>query len=166
MPCLAAQASGQHFPGLLTTSGVKYADIAAAGAPMAQWDALPSAAKCQILLAIGFLELFSESSDVLALDGQQHYVRGGKPGYFPKLKGKIPHPIPFNLWDPTGQASKQTPEAREKSLLAEINNGPPTHPRHTQCPACRPACRPASRPLPALLPSLPSRQCRRHTPTC
>jgi len=116
-------ASGQHFPGMLTTSGVKYADISAAGAPMAQWDALPSAAKCQILLAIGFLELFSESSDVLALDGQQHYVRGGKPGYFPKLKGKIPHPIPFNLWDPFGQASKQTPEAREKSLLAEINNG-------------------------------------------
>jgi len=116
-------ASGSHLPGLLTTSGTSYADIAAAGAPMAQWDALPSASKCQILLAIGFLELFSESSDVLALDGQQHYVRGGKPGYFPKLKGKIPHPIPFNLWDPFGQASKQTPEAKEKSLLAEINNG-------------------------------------------
>merc|ERR1712022_89428 len=56
-------------------------------------------------------------------DGQQHYVRGGKPGYYPTLKDKFPHPIPFNLFDPFGLTSKMTPEKKEKSLLAEINNG-------------------------------------------
>ncbi|KOO34258.1 chloroplast light harvesting protein isoform 12 [Chrysochromulina tobinii] len=86
-------------------------------------DALPSAAKLQIFAAIGFLELCGESSIFLAADGQQHYVRGGKPGYFPKLKGKMPHPIPLNLWDPLGLTAKMTPERKARALLAEINNG-------------------------------------------
>jgi len=90
---------------------------------MAQWDALPSASKVQILLAVGFLELMSESSAVLALDGQQHYVRGGKPGYFPKLKGKVPHPIPLEFFDPVGWTKSMTPERKEQALLAELNNG-------------------------------------------
>merc|ERR1719247_1875715 len=102
---------------------MSFGDISAAGGPSDQWDALPSPAKCQILLAIGFLELCGESSVFLEADGQQNYVRGGKPGYYPKLKGKMPHPVPLNLWDPFGQASKQTPEQKEQSLLAEINNG-------------------------------------------
>jgi hypothetical protein len=50
-------------------------------------------------------------------------VRGGKPGYYPTLKDKFPHPIPFNLFDPFGLTKKMTPEKKEKSLLAEINNG-------------------------------------------
>ena len=64
-----------------------------------------------------------EASVFLEADGQQHYVRGGKPGYYPTLKDKFPHPIPFNLFDPFGFTSKMTPEKKEKSLLAEINNG-------------------------------------------
>merc|ERR1712227_502774 len=51
------------------------------------------------------------------------YVRGGKPGYYPTLKDKFPHPIPFNLFDPFGLTAKMTPERKEKALLAEINNG-------------------------------------------
>jgi hypothetical protein len=89
------QSAGIHWPwnlqGLATFHGVKpisFAEISAAGGPGDQWDALPSAAKLQIFAAIGFLELCGESSIFLAADGQQHYVRGGKPGYFPKLKGK------------------------------------------------------------------------------
>ena len=31
--------------------------------------------------------------------------------------------MPFNLFDPFGLTSKMTPEKKEKSLLAEINNG-------------------------------------------
>merc|ERR1719247_2528712 len=102
---------------------MSFGDISAAGGPSDQWDALPSPAKVQIIGAIGFLELVGESSVFLEMDGQQHYVRGGKPGYYPKLKGKMPHPVPCNLWDPFGFASKQTPEQKEQSLLAEINNG-------------------------------------------
>jgi len=127
------QGSGFHFPwnlqgplGLAVPEGtptISFADISAAGGPADQWDALPSAAKLQIIGTIGFLEAIGESSIFLGMDGQQHYVRGGKPGYYPKLKGKMPHPVPLNLWDPFGQASKQEPEAKEQSLLAEINNG-------------------------------------------
>merc|ERR1711966_327376 len=64
-----------------------------------------------------------EASGFLEADGQQHYVRGGKPGYYPTLKDKFPHPVPLNLWDPFGFLSKATPEKKEKALLAEINNG-------------------------------------------
>merc|ERR1711988_117265 len=56
-------------------------------------------------------------------DGTKHYVRGGKPGYYPTLKGKMPHPVPLNLWDPFGLTKKMTPERKEQALLAEINNG-------------------------------------------
>merc|ERR1719235_163767 len=102
---------------------ISFADISAAGGPADQWDALPSSAKLQILGAVGFLELFSETRFALGADGQKHYVRGGKPGYFPTLKDKFPHPVPLNLWDPFGFTSKLSPERKEKALLAEVNNG-------------------------------------------
>merc|ERR1719183_2775040 len=102
---------------------ISFADIAAAGGPADQWDALPSAAKLQIIGAIGFLEMWGEASAALELDGQVHYVRGGKPGYYPTLKDRFPHPVPFNLFDPFGLTKKMTPEQKEKSLLAELNNG-------------------------------------------
>jgi len=116
-------ASGIHFPWALTTSGVTFADISAAGGPGDQWDALPSAAKAQIFCAIGFLELWGESSVALENDGQKHYVRGGKPGYYPSLKGNMPHPVPFDLFDPFGLSKKATAEQKAKGLLKEINNG-------------------------------------------
>ena len=148
------QANGIHFPwniqgpfpsGLDTVS---FGDISAAGGPADQWDALSTGAKLQILGVVGFLEMWSETSAALELDGQKHYVRGGKPGYFPTLKGRFPHPVPLNLWDPFGTpltrprarpparrshpappplpagfTSKMTPERKEKALLAEVNNG-------------------------------------------
>jgi len=127
------QSNGIHWPGNLQAplpgglnadlATISYADISAAGGPSDQWDALPSAAKLQIIGAVGFLEMCGEASVFLEADGQQHYVRGGKPGYYPTLKDKFPHPIPFNLFDPFGLTKKMTPEKKEKSLLAEINNG-------------------------------------------
>ena len=65
----------------------------------------------------------SESSVFLEMDGTQHYVRGGKPGYFPTLTDKMPHPVPLNFFDPFGLTKKLTPEQKETKLLAEINNG-------------------------------------------
>ena len=71
--------------------------------------------------------MWGETSTVLKLDGEAHYVRGGKPGYYPKLNRKddaaFPHPVPLNLWDPFGFTSKMSPERKEKALLAEVNNG-------------------------------------------
>merc|ERR1712204_62436 len=59
----------------------------------------------------------------LEADGQKHYVRGGKPGYYPSFQGRYPHPVPLDLWDPFGFTKKLSPERKEKALLAEVNNG-------------------------------------------
>jgi len=123
------QSNGIHFPWNIQSNfgydlpTVSFADIAAAGGPADQWDALPTAAKVQIICVVGFLEMWSETSAALEMDGQKHYVRGGKPGYFPKLKDRFPHPVPLDLWDPFGFTSKLSPERKEKALLAEVNNG-------------------------------------------
>jgi len=126
------QSNGIHFPWNLQAPvlginagipTISHADISAAGGPADQWDALPTSAKIQIIGFIGFLEMWGESSVALEMDGQQHYVRGGKPGYFPTFKDKMPHPVPLNFWDPLGLTKKMTPERKEKALLAEINNG-------------------------------------------
>ena len=95
--------------------------------PPEQWAALPIESKHQILTFIGFLEVYSE----LATSVQdptiriQHYMKGGKPGEFPKfgLAGGIPHPVPFNYYDPFGWSKNKSPEAKAKGLRAEINNG-------------------------------------------
>ena len=57
---------------------ISFADISAAGGPADMWDALPTAAKLQIILVVGFLEMHGENSLALEADGQKHYVRGGK----------------------------------------------------------------------------------------
>merc|ERR1712182_159161 len=103
---------------------ISFADISAAGGPADQWDALPTAAKVQIICVVGFLEMWGETPIALEADGEKHYVRGGKPGYYPKLTGgRFPHQVPLNLWDPFGFTKKLTPERKEKALLAEVNNG-------------------------------------------
>merc|ERR1719305_1113542 len=117
------QANGIHFPWKTTLSGITYDDIAAAGGPADQWDALPTGAKLQIILFVGFLEFLSENNYVLAASGNSHYMRGGKPGAFPSLKKVIPHPIPFDLFDPFGFQKGKSDEWKSTKLLAEINNG-------------------------------------------
>jgi hypothetical protein len=102
---------------------VSFADISAAGAPGDMWDALPTAAKVQIGCVVGFLEMHGENSLALEADGQKHYVRGGKPGYYPSFKGRYPHPVPLDLWDPFGFTKNLSAERKEKALLAEVNNG-------------------------------------------
>jgi len=110
---------------------VSFAEIAAAGGPGDQWDALPALAKVQIIGAVGFLEVLGELSSNIEANGEKHYVRGGKPGYFPPFSGPFnngapgtwPHPLPLDLWDPFGFTKNMSPERKEKALLAEINNG-------------------------------------------
>jgi hypothetical protein len=102
---------------------ISFADISAAGSPADMWDALPTAAKLQIILVVGFLEMHGENSLALEGDGQKHYVRGGKPGYYPSFKGRYPHPVPLDLWDPFGFTKGLSAERKEKALIAETNNG-------------------------------------------
>jgi len=118
------QANGIHWPWNLERSGLSFGDISAAGSPPDQWDALPTAAKMQIILAIGFFELLGENSFALEQSGEKHYMRGGKPGFYPSFKTEaIPHPVPFDLFDPFGISKNATPEKKAKGLLVETNNG-------------------------------------------
>jgi hypothetical protein len=97
-------------------------DIPLGLSPPALWDALPYDAKWQIIGGIGIFELWRESSAVLAGDGEKHYMRGGKPGYYPTFD-MLPHPVPLNLFDPFNLQKPMKPEKKAKSLLAEVNNG-------------------------------------------
>jgi hypothetical protein len=85
--------NGVHWPWALSTKLPDYSWSEGLSAP-AIWDALPYESKIQIILVVGFFELWSESSYVLEKDGQKHYMRGGKPGYFPTFTEMV-HPGAF-----------------------------------------------------------------------
>merc|ERR1712232_54813 len=94
----------------------------------AVWDAVPIYGKLQIILAIGALEVYSESKGVLAADGQKHYMRGGKPGYFPTFDS-LPPAAKFAgmsglpLFDPFGFTKGKSEEWKARRLVSELNNG-------------------------------------------
>jgi len=90
--------------------------------PQATWDAIPEAAKWQIILTVGFFEFWRENAYVLEQEGEKHYMRGGKPGYFPTFDA-LPHPVPFNLFDPFKLSKNASPEKKASGLLKEVNNG-------------------------------------------
>jgi len=118
------QANGYHWPMQLTLSGTTYADISNAGFPNEQWDALPTLSKLQILGAISLLEVFGEASYLTEAQGEKHYMVGGKPGFYPSIKNAgVPHPVPYDLYDPFGISKNASPEKKAKGLVAEINNG-------------------------------------------
>jgi hypothetical protein len=113
--------NGIRWPWALSNSLPDYSSFEGLSAP-AVWDAIPSASKLQILIVVGFFEFWSESRFVLESDGQSHYMRGGKPGYFPTFK-EIPHPVPLNLFDPFGFTKKLSEEQKARKLNIEVNNG-------------------------------------------
>jgi hypothetical protein len=133
-------ANGIHFPWKVPGD-----EMCAPGvSPVLLWENMPQAAKWQIILALGVFEVYSEAavSRVPALGG--HYMRGGKPGFFPPLRsdkddelatnrgvltwGKgeyqlLPHPVPLNLYDPLNLNKNKSEEWKAEKLTAEINNG-------------------------------------------
>ena len=49
---------------------------------------------------------------------------GGKPGDYPDFDVvELPHPVPFNLYDPFGLSKKASAEKKARGLNIEINNG-------------------------------------------
>jgi hypothetical protein len=113
--------NGIHWPWPLSTQLNGYSSFEGLSAP-AVWDAIPTASKLQIIIVIGFFEWWSESTPVLENDGQSHYMKGGKPGYFPTFD-MVPHPVPLNLFDPFGFTKKLSAEEKAKKLNIEVNNG-------------------------------------------
>jgi hypothetical protein len=111
--------NGIHFP--WKYPGVDWAAFEKMSAP-AVWDNLPIGARIQILVGIGILEAYGENSVALEADGEAHYMRGGKPGYYPTFDS-LYHPVPFNLYDPFKLFEDQTEEQKARRLFAEINNG-------------------------------------------
>jgi len=95
-----------------------FSDISAAGSPIDQWAAVPTAGKLQILGTIALLEYVAEST-------KPHYMNGGKIGYIPPLSEfeGIPHPVPFNLYDPFNLFAGMSEENKARGLTVEINNG-------------------------------------------
>merc|ERR1740138_1036028 len=116
--------NGIRWPFPLSTSLPDYSSFEGLSAP-AVWDATPLASRLQILGVIGFFEFWSEWDTALAGDGESHYMRGGRPGYFPKFnQGVIFNPLtPLNLFDPFGFTADLTEEEKATKLYREINNG-------------------------------------------
>ena len=110
-----------HWPWAPVGGMADYSAFEGLSAP-AIWDKIGFEAQAQIILAIGFFEVWSETKDVLEEEGQKHYMMGGKPGYFPSFK-KLFHPVPFNLYDPFKWNTEKSDEWKSKRLLTEINNG-------------------------------------------
>merc|ERR1712093_227221 len=132
-------ANGIHFPWKVPGD-----ELCAPGvSPPELWQNIPSEAKWQILLTIGLFEFYSEAAMAKSPGQGGHYMRGGKPGFFPPfnlpkgVKGKsgigtledaeggplLPHPVPLNLYDPFGFNKNKSDEWKAKKLQTEINNG-------------------------------------------
>jgi hypothetical protein len=113
--------NGIHWTFRLSNSLPDYSSFEGLSAPDI-WDAIPTASKSQIIGVIGIAEWYGETKAFLERDGQAHYMRGGKPGYYPKLNpGNAP--LPLNLFDPFGFTNDLTEEEKAKKLRIEINNG-------------------------------------------
>lgn len=110
-------ANGIKWPWAMNMDGTPFPT---SNNPPELWDSISDNAKWQIFGLILFLELWSE----LSTDDHKHYMRGGKPGDFPDFDVvKLPHPVPFNLYDPFKLSKKKTAEKKERGLQIEINNG-------------------------------------------
>lgn len=109
------QANSIHFPWATEANGFPPMELS----PPEQWDVLDPVAKFQLFFFIGLLEIWSEYKGV-------HYMRGGKPGYFPPFvndNGSRVFGLPIDLWDPLGLVDAMPPALRARKLAKEVNNG-------------------------------------------
>merc|ERR1719482_2030357 len=98
-----------------------YRGFVADVSPQEQWDNIPLIGKLQILTFVGMLESYGEGAG--SPDGYVHYTKGGKPGCYPPIAGRVGGQILFDLYDPFKWFPEQSAESKARGLKAEINNG-------------------------------------------
>lgn len=111
--------NGIKWPWPMRLDGTPFPDIRS---PPELWDNIPDGGKWQILFLIFFLEFWGEYST----ENHKHYMKGGKPGDYPDFRSgenEIPHPVPFNFYDPFKRFKKMSEEKKAERLVTEINNG-------------------------------------------
>jgi len=114
-----AHANGFKFPWAMQMDGSPFPTETN---PPALWDTISDDAKWQIFGVIAFLEYWSE----LSTPNHKHYMRGGRPGDYPDFTSGpdgIPHPVPFNLYDPFKLSKNMSEETKKRRLTVELNNG-------------------------------------------
>lgn len=112
-------ANGIKFPWAMQMDGTPFPTSTN---PPELWDAVSDSAKWQIFSLIAFLEFWSE----LSTPTHTHYMKGGKPGDFPDFDSGpdgIPHPVPFNFYDPFKFSKNKSEEKKARGLKVELNNG-------------------------------------------
>ena len=107
-------ANGVHFPWAMQMDGTPFPSVSSA--PEA-WDSISEEARLQIIGFIGFLEVWRE------INGDKHYMKGGKIGEFPAFDAKYIPGGALNLFDPFGWSNSRSEEAKAAGLVKEINNG-------------------------------------------
>ena len=134
--------TGGAFEGAFGGPSISFGDIAAAGGPGAQWDALPAEAKIQIICAVGFLEVIGELSPVLEANGEKHYVKGGKPATTRRSTASSTRSTGRTApAQPVGSLRRWTPTRSPAS--------PPLSPRPPASQASPRRCRPSARRRPS-----------------
>merc|ERR1740123_2207814 len=99
-----------------------YRGYVAGVTPQEQWDNIPLIGKLQILIAIGMLESYGEGAG--EPDGYVHYMKGGKPGYYPPIAGRAGFgQVTLDLYDPFKMMTNQSEESKARGLKSEILNG-------------------------------------------
>jgi len=116
-----AHANGFKFPWAMQMDGTPFPSETN---PPVLWDTISNDAKWQIIGLIGFLEYWSE----LSTPNNKHYMKGGRPGDYPDFEYSLdgtglPHPAPFNFYDPFRKSVNMSEEKKQSRLVAEINNG-------------------------------------------
>ena len=110
-------ANGIKFPWAMQMDGTSFPT---GTNPPELWDQVSDSAKWQILGLIAFLEIWGE----ISTPEHKHYMKGGKPGDYPDFDVvDLPHPVPFNLFDPFGLSKNKSAESKARGLRVEINNG-------------------------------------------
>jgi len=107
--------SGEH-------TYLPYRGYVAGCTPQEQWDNIPLYGKLQIFTLIGMLESYGEGA---GNDDYVHYTKGGKPGYYPPIKGQAFGQINLNLWDPFSNSPLRglSEESKARRLKVELQNG-------------------------------------------